>query len=91
MWADGGGKIRGAATRPLYGPRAVAQFALASLRYVPGPYDTEVSEVNGEPAIILRVDGNPIVVVCLTLNEDVIHEIRVIGNPDKLTHLRRGQ
>jgi hypothetical protein len=47
--------------------------------------------VNGEPAIILRVGGNPIVVVCLTLDEDAIHEIRVIGNPDKLTHLRREQ
>src|SRR5205085_8777005 len=32
MWADGGGKARGAATRPLHGAYAVARFVLASTR-----------------------------------------------------------
>src|SRR6266852_179949 len=34
LWADGGGKARGAATRPLHGAGAVARFAVGSLRFL---------------------------------------------------------
>src|SRR5262249_26471596 len=53
LWADGGGRVRGAATRPLHGRRAVAQFVLASTRYLPPNVNVEVAEVNGQPAAIL--------------------------------------
>jgi DNA-directed RNA polymerase specialized sigma24 family protein len=87
MWADGGGKVRGAATRSLHGPQAVARFTIASLRYIPGAFTTGITEVNGEPAILLRVDGHPFVVVSMTIVQQRIVEIRVIGNPGKLGHL----
>lgn len=32
MWADGGGRVRGAATRSLYGQEAVARFVIDSLK-----------------------------------------------------------
>jgi len=87
LWADGGGRVRGAATRPLHGPRAVARFLLGSVRFVQGPYEPEFTSVNGEPAVILRVGGAPIAVVCFTLSGDKIAELRVVGNPDKLRHI----
>jgi RNA polymerase sigma-70 factor, ECF subfamily len=87
MWADGGGKIRGAATRPLYGPQAVARFMIASLRFAQGTQAAEIMQVNGEPAILLREDGHPFVVVSITVVQQHILEIRVIGNPEKLRHL----
>jgi RNA polymerase sigma-70 factor (ECF subfamily) len=87
MWADGGGKIRGAATRPLHGPQAVARFVIASLRFVQGKLTAEIMEVNGEPALLLREDGRPFVVVSITVGEHHILEIRVISNPEKLRHI----
>jgi RNA polymerase sigma-70 factor (ECF subfamily) len=87
LWADGGGKVRGAATRPLSGPWAVARFVLGSVRFLQGPYAPELTEVNGEPGVILRVEGRPVVVVCFTLTDPAISQIRIIGNPDKLGHL----
>jgi RNA polymerase sigma-70 factor (ECF subfamily) len=87
LYADGGGKVRGAATRPLYGARAVARFILGSLRFIQGPYTTELTTINGEPAIILRVAGAPIAVIGVTIAQGKVDEIRVIGNPDKLRHI----
>lgn len=88
LTADGGGKVRGAATHPLYGPEAVAQFLIAvSLRYMQEVDTREIMEVNGEPAIMIRVDGHPFVVISVTVVQQRIVDIRAIGNPDKLKHL----
>jgi RNA polymerase sigma-70 factor (ECF subfamily) len=87
MWADGGGKARGAATRPLMGQVVVAQFVLASTRLPAQSYTVEVAEVNGEPAAVLRVEGKTIVVLFITVTAGKIREIRAIGNPDKLRHV----
>jgi RNA polymerase sigma-70 factor (ECF subfamily) len=87
MWADGGGKARGAATRPLVGAEAVAQFVMASTRLPQVSYTAEISEVNGEPAAILRAGDQALVVLMITVREGRIHELRIIGNPDKLQRL----
>src|SRR5439155_2010196 len=87
MWADGGGKARGAATRPLHGREAVARFTLASTRLPQESYHAEISDVNGEWAVILRTDENPIAVLFIEAEQGQITEIRAIGNPDKLKHL----
>ncbi|MBV9228342.1 MAG: RNA polymerase sigma-70 factor, partial [Chloroflexi bacterium] len=87
MWTDGGGKVRGAATRTLHGQEAVARFAIASLRLLPEGSTIEFREVNGEPAFLLRVDGHPFSVLSVTIEQQHIVDIRVVGNPDKLRHL----
>jgi RNA polymerase sigma-70 factor (ECF subfamily) len=84
MWVDGGGKARGAAIQPLHGRMAVAQFVLASIRFLAIDYQVEVTEVNGQPAAILRVNHEAVVIIALEIDRDSIHEIRVMGNPDKL-------
>lgn len=84
MWADGGGKARGAAIHPLYGREAVAKFVLASGRFSPEGYCIERSEVNGEPAVMLRANGAVVVVLSITVDQGLVSEIRAIGNPDKL-------
>ncbi|MEO8607893.1 MAG: RNA polymerase sigma-70 factor [Chloroflexota bacterium] len=87
LWADGGGKTRGAALRPLYGREAVAQFVLASPRFIgQGSYRVELANVNDELAAIIRVNGGVIAVLSIALNEDngTVSEIRAMGNPDKL-------
>lgn len=87
LWADGGGKARGAAIRPLHGREAVARFLLASTRLPAESYRAEVRQVNGEWAVILRTGDKPIVVGFIEVQDDLIREIRVIGNPDKLQRL----
>ena len=58
LWADGGGKVRGAATRPIYGNEPVATFLIASRRFVAeGATSFEIASINGEPGIILREHG----------------------------------
>jgi RNA polymerase sigma-70 factor (ECF subfamily) len=87
MWADGGGKARGAATRPLHGREAVARFLLAAAHLPTASYRAELTEVNGEPSVILRTGDKAFLAVFIALEEERIHEIRVIGNPDKLQRL----
>ena len=84
MWADGGGKARGAATQPLHGRTAVAQFALSSTRFLPPNYHAEIAEVNGQPAAILRVGDKAVAIIAIEVDSDHIRAVRVIGNPDKL-------
>jgi RNA polymerase sigma-70 factor, ECF subfamily len=87
LWTDGGGRVRGAATRSLHGQEPVARFVIASKRLIQAAFAAEITEVNGEPAIVVRVDGHPLSVVSLTIAQQHIVEIRVIGNPEKLRHL----
>lgn len=85
--ADGGGRIRGAATRPITGRADVAAFLLNSMRFAPGALAPEVAEINGQPAILLRADGQPFIVVMLDVVEGEIQMVRLLGNPDKLQAL----
>ncbi len=87
LWADGGGKARGAAIHPLHGREVVARFVLASTRFVTGDYHAEVADINGEPAAILRVGEQARVVLFIAVTHGQLQEIRVIGNPDKLKHV----
>ncbi len=84
LWADGGGKARGAAIYPLRGRSAVAQFMLATPRLLTGAYQVELAEVNDELAMIIRAEGTVRIVLTLTVDEGRVAEIRAIGNPDKL-------
>jgi RNA polymerase sigma-70 factor, ECF subfamily len=87
LWADGGGKVRGAARRPLHGRVAVARFVLASTRYLPAGVTVEVVEVNGQPAAILRTDKQAVLLIALEIDQIQVRGIRVIGNPEKLRGL----
>jgi RNA polymerase sigma-70 factor, ECF subfamily len=84
LWADGGGKVRGAALRPIHGRDAVARFVIASPYLANGSLDPHIEVVNGEPSLLLQVDGETRFVVMIEVDETYIHKIRVIGNPDKL-------
>lgn len=87
LWADGGGKARGAALHPLHGPEAVARFVLASTRFMSSDYRVEIAGINGELAVILRVEDQARVVLFITAARGRLQEIRVIGNPDKLKRI----
>ncbi len=93
LWTDGGGKVRGAATRVVFGRERVAQFVLASTRLlastgmVTGAYVAYRVEVNGELAVLLRANGEPFLLIMIDLDADGIRGVRVLGNRDKLRQL----
>jgi RNA polymerase sigma-70 factor (ECF subfamily) len=49
----------------------------------------EITEVNGEPAMLMRVAGRLDSVYAFTVKDDVIAAIHVVRNPDKLQFLER--
>ena len=58
-----------------------------NVQFIQGVFTGEITDVNGESAILIRVDGHPFVVVTLTIAQQHVVEIRVIGNPEKLRHI----
>ncbi|MCC6615204.1 MAG: RNA polymerase sigma-70 factor [Anaerolineae bacterium] len=87
LWADGGGKRRGAAIHPVHGREAAARFLMASTRLPDQAFTGAIERVNGEPALVIRAGGQALVVVFVSAQGDTISEVRAIGNPDKLRAL----
>jgi RNA polymerase sigma-70 factor (ECF subfamily) len=86
FWADGGGKVKGAALRPVRGRMAVAQFVLGvSARFTPPGARAVVADINGKPTLLIRDgDGFPVFVVSLEIVQGQIQGIWTVANPDKL-------
>lgn len=89
FWADGGGKVRGAAVQPVHGRESVARFVLeVTARFLPPGAQFEVASVNGQPTLLIRVaERTPALVVSIEVGPVGIRNIWVIANPDKLKAL----
>ena len=46
-----------------------------------------IEEVNGEPAAVVRTGGRAFSVITIAVADGQIRAVRVIANPDKLTHI----
>jgi hypothetical protein len=61
FWGDGGGKVKGTATRPVCGSRGVARFffskSSAFRGTLPEGARVELAEANGQSALIIRAGG----------------------------------
>ena len=87
LWADGGGKVKQAALRPIHGRDAVARFSLGTRRFWPENSRVELEEVNGQPALIVRTGDHAFAVLTIDVEQGQIQAIRIIANPDKLARL----
>jgi RNA polymerase sigma-70 factor, ECF subfamily len=63
---------------------AVAQFLAAVTRTLPADASAEVVELNGEPGLVLKVGGQPIVAILVETDGERIYSVYGISNPDKL-------
>jgi RNA polymerase sigma-70 factor (ECF subfamily) len=94
LWGDGGGKVL-AARRPIFGRAQVLKMLLGIRRTAPSAgialedVALEILEVNGEPALVIRVAGEVDSVYACAIADGAITAIRVVRNPEKLTYLRR--
>lgn len=88
LWADGGGKVRGAALRPIHGAHAVARFLLGVMqRLVPTGTRVQPAAINGQPGFIAYLHGRARAALAFDVRGDRIHTVYAIGNPDKLWNL----
>ena len=91
FWADGGGKVKGVATRQLFGRDVVVHFILDNTpifrNTLPADTRVELAEVNGQLALITRSGERAMAVLTIEVEADQIKAIRFMANPDKLAHI----
>ncbi|WP_433730614.1 RNA polymerase sigma-70 factor [Nocardia sp. CA-129566] len=86
--ADGGGLVT-AARRPVVGVAAVARYLAGLFRWeAPGMVIT-LEEINGALAVVVRLAGEPVLVVAVDILDEVVTALRLILNPDKLSYVGR--
>ncbi|WP_327418074.1 RNA polymerase sigma-70 factor [Streptomyces sp. NBC_01233] len=86
--SDGGG-IKQAMPRPTVGAEKVARLLAAGVAAW-GPVSTlEPAQINGHPALIVRIGGEIDLVVAMRIDDGVITGIYTVRNPEKLTHVDR--
>jgi RNA polymerase sigma-70 factor (ECF subfamily) len=82
--SDGGGKAP-ALPNPVRGTDNVARAILGALqRLVPADLVRRVSEINGQPVVVVYVRGRPYAVLTVDVADGLIQNIYVVSNPEKL-------
>ena len=91
FWGNGGGKVPGATLHPIAGRMAIAQFFLETGKLfrgsLPEGFHQELTEVNGQPALVTRIDSRALAVMTIEVEDGQIRTLRVVSNPEKLTHV----
>ncbi|MCM6777606.1 RNA polymerase sigma-70 factor [Nocardia sp. CDC159] len=82
---DGGG-IKQAVLNPITGADKVARLLLSSNSVAVAAL-LEPTEVNGHPALVLRLDGELDTVMALRIDEGLVTGIYAVRNPEKLSHM----
>ncbi|KRD43909.1 RNA polymerase subunit sigma-24 [Cellulomonas sp. Root930] len=85
--ADGGGKARGAATRPIVGADKLARYLVGGMAKAGAGLRAAATWVNGQPAIRMELDGHLLGVASITVADGRVTHVYSIANPDKLTRL----
>ncbi|MEO0488878.1 MAG: RNA polymerase sigma-70 factor [Cyanobacteria bacterium J06659_2] len=89
LWSDGGGQVV-ALLKPLQGAAKVAGFLRAIYRrnHKQGLiYDVELAQVNGQPGILYRLNGNTETVVAVDIADNRIQALYFMRNPNKMKQI----
>lgn len=88
VWSDGGGRTP-AAARPVRGRQPVARLLLGLLRKAQGAVGARQTVVNGQPGVVVELDGLLQAVAALDILDGRVVGIRIVVNPDKLERVSR--
>ena len=86
---DGGGKVL-AAVKPILARDRVVKFLFGGVRkasMVDGISHIEIGEINGQPALIIRSNEGIHTVGMIHIENNLIRNIYIVRNPDKLKHV----
>ncbi|MEU6344100.1 RNA polymerase sigma-70 factor [Streptomyces sp. NPDC046977] len=84
--SDGGG-LRLAAQRPVIGAEQVLRYMAGSVDKAGGTFTSESTTVNGNPGLILRLDGVIDGVMALRVENARVTGLYYVRNPEKLTRV----
>ncbi len=82
LLADGGGVVQ-AVRVPIVGAHKVARL----LSKIPPSVSLHPVQVNGHPALVIRLDGVLDTVVGVRMEDGLIAELYAVRNPEKLSHM----
>ncbi|MFD0901670.1 RNA polymerase sigma-70 factor [Actinomadura sediminis] len=88
LLGDGGG-VRRAVVRPVVGASKVARLLAAGLPRVHGKVTVEPVQINGGPALIIRIDGEIDNVLAVRVDDGLISGLYIVRNPEKLSRIGR--
>ncbi|TXC85809.1 RNA polymerase sigma-70 factor [Metabacillus litoralis] len=83
LYSDGGGKVN-AAVRPIVSLPNVLALLFGILKKAPEDSYFEIKNVNGQPAIIIYMNGTLQSILSFYICDNKINEIYITMNPDKL-------
>jgi RNA polymerase sigma-70 factor (TIGR02957 family) len=86
--ADSGGVVQ-AVVRPVVGAGKVARLLTAGLGRIAAAASLQPAQVNGYPALILRLNGAIDTVIAVHLDDGLITGLYAVRNPEKLSHMER--
>ena len=84
--SDGGG-VRKALLHPLKGAEKVARLLAAHNEAFGGKETVQLAQVNGYPALILRLAGQVESVVAVRMDDGLVTGLYVVRNPEKLSRV----
>jgi RNA polymerase sigma-70 factor (ECF subfamily) len=85
---DGGG-VKSAVPRPVVGADRVARVLATGLSRFAGAIAVQPVQVNGYPALVLRLHGELDSVVAVRLDDGLVTGLYAVRNPEKLSHMDR--
>ncbi|GCE45125.1 RNA polymerase sigma-70 factor [Rhodococcus sp. USK10] len=88
LLGDGGG-VKQAVLRPIVGADKVGRLLAAGLPRIGGEVSVEPVQMNGSPALIVRLDGEIDDVVAVRMDDGLITGLYIVRNPEKLSRVER--
>ncbi|MFE2965131.1 FAD-dependent oxidoreductase [Streptomyces sp. NPDC059340] len=84
--SDGGG-VKQAALRPISGAEKVVRFIVGGTGKAEGTLTIDPTVVNGNPALVLRLDGEVDGIMAIRVEDARITGLYYVRNPEKLTRV----
>ena len=88
LLGDGGG-VKQAVPRPIVGADRVARLLAAGVPRIDGEVSVEPVQINGSPALIIRLNGEIDDVVAVRIDDGLITGLYIVRNPEKLSRVER--
>ena len=88
LLGDGGG-VKQAALRPIVGADKVARVLAAGMGRIAATAALQPAQVNGYPALIVRLGGELDTVIAVRIDDGLITGLYAVRNPEKLSHMER--
>ena len=85
---DGGGVVQ-AALAPVVGADRVARLLAAGLGRIAAAASLQPAQVNGYPALILRLNGDIDTVIAVRIDDGFTTGLYAVRNPGKLSHMEQ--